>query len=145
MKRPDHRSGLLRSWSGLVTVFFRLRDRTSKHYFRTLASIAEIMTTGQRTAQTPTASMPVTTAPMNFGRSWTTSLRLRVLLCWAHRRMRTISFLFRLHQPNLNLKSLQPSPPPRWKKTLPAPPTPLVQPLLKPWRQIDASLKGKPS
>ena len=31
-KRPDLRSGLLRSWSGLVTVFFRSRDRTSKHY-----------------------------------------------------------------------------------------------------------------
>ena len=32
IKRPDRRSGLLRSWSGLVTVFFRSRDRTSKHY-----------------------------------------------------------------------------------------------------------------
>ena len=31
-KRPDLRSGLLRSWSSLVTVFFRSRDRTSKHY-----------------------------------------------------------------------------------------------------------------
>ena len=31
IKRPDHRSGLLRSWSGLVTVFFRSQDRTSKH------------------------------------------------------------------------------------------------------------------
>jgi len=31
MKRPDRRSGLLQSWSGLVTVFFQSRDRTSKH------------------------------------------------------------------------------------------------------------------
>ena len=32
MKRLDHRSGLLRSWSGLVTVFFWSQDWTSKHY-----------------------------------------------------------------------------------------------------------------
>ena len=31
-KRWDRRSGLLQAWSGLVTVFFRSRDRTSKHY-----------------------------------------------------------------------------------------------------------------
>ena len=36
-KRPDRRSGLLRSWSGLVTVFFRSRDRTSKHYWTCLS------------------------------------------------------------------------------------------------------------
>ena len=33
IKRPDRRSSLLWSWSGLVMVFFRSRDRTSKHYF----------------------------------------------------------------------------------------------------------------
>ena len=37
IKRPDCRSGLLWSWSGLVTVFFWSRDWTSKHYFTALS------------------------------------------------------------------------------------------------------------
>ena len=32
IKRPDCRSGLLRSWSGLVMVFFWSQDQTSEHY-----------------------------------------------------------------------------------------------------------------
>jgi hypothetical protein len=31
IKRPNHRSSLLQSWSSLVMVFFQLRDWTSKH------------------------------------------------------------------------------------------------------------------